>query len=62
MEGAIVTAEDFIRAELEKSGRTSYTLEEVERLVQQYREAKAAAAKDWTAASVNELIGVEVRK
>lgn len=55
----MITAEEFIRAELERSGRTSYTLEEVERLVQQYREAKAAAAKEaWKDATLDQLLGI----
>jgi hypothetical protein len=56
-----MTAEDFVKAELEKSGKTAYTLEEVERLVVEYREKKAAAAafEGWKDATVDELLGIE---
>lgn len=39
----MISVDEFIRAELERSGRTSYSLEEIERLVREYREHTAAA-------------------
>lgn len=57
--------DEWIKAELERTGKTEYTLEEVERLTErwiQYKQAAAAKFEGWKDASVNELMGVEVRK
>lgn len=56
--------DEFIRDELERTGKTSYTLEDVERLTErwiQYKQAAAAPFPGWAVpdADVDRLLGID---
>jgi hypothetical protein len=53
-----MTTDEFVRRHLEQYGKTSYTLEEVERLVIEYRKEQAAAAPLRSDAAIDALLGI----
>jgi hypothetical protein len=54
-----MTTDEFVRRHLEQYGKTSYTLEEVERLVIEYRKEQAAAAAPLRSdAAIDALLGI----
>lgn len=60
-----MTIDEFIEREMRETGKTRFTYTEVIALTEKWiAEKQAAAAKfeGWKDASVNELMGVEVRK
>lgn len=60
-----MTIDEFIRDELERTGKTCYTLEEVERLTERWIEVKTAAAVPFEGWRSNEeidaLLGIGVK-
>lgn len=60
-----MTIDEFIAAELERTGKTCYTLEEVERLTERWIEVKTAAAEPFKGWKSNEeidaLLGIGVK-
>lgn len=51
-----MTIDEFIRDELERTGKTCYTLEDVERLTERWIEVKTAAAEPFRGWKSDEAI------